>query len=155
MLTLPIPAFAARVLGTLGLHAWQRGEAPIPLLVLIGALAVQSSVVAGHQHYSLPGFAMLQLVLALCLPPLAWAAFEATVRRPLARGDLWHVRIPALGPLPGPLHPAGCWTCGSSRFLFSMAERSYGLCAGRLILRMRGWVPASARCGFDDGSGWR
>ena len=61
MLTLPIPAFAARVLGTLGLHAWQRGEAPIPLLVLIGALAVQSSVVAGHQHYSLPGFAMLKL----------------------------------------------------------------------------------------------
>ena len=50
MLTLPIPAFAARVLGTLGLHAWQRGEAPIPLLVLIGALAVQSAVVAGHQH---------------------------------------------------------------------------------------------------------
>lgn len=97
MPTLPIPAFAALVLVFLGLRAWQRGETPVPILVLIGALAVQSAVVAGHQHYGLPGFAVLQPVLALCLPPLAWAAFVATVRRPLAMGDLWHVTIPAFG----------------------------------------------------------
>jgi hypothetical protein len=71
MLTLPIPAFAAMVLAFLGLRAWAKGETPVPLLVLIGALALQSAVVAGNQHYGLPGFAAVQPVLALCLPPLA------------------------------------------------------------------------------------
>jgi AraC-like DNA-binding protein len=97
MPTLPIPAFAALVLAFLCLRAWQRGETPAPLLVLIGAVALQSAVVAGHQHYGLPGFAVLQPLVALCLPPLAWVAFIATVRRPLAAGDLWHVTIPAFG----------------------------------------------------------
>ncbi len=97
MLTLPIPAFAALVLAFLGLRAWQRGETPLPLLVLIGALALQSAVVAGNQHYGLPGFAVVQPVLALCLPPLAWVAFVATVRRPLVAADLWHVTVPAFG----------------------------------------------------------
>ena len=97
MLTLPVPAFAALVLAFLGLRAWARGETPLPLLVLIGACALQSAVVAGNQHYGLAGFAAVQPVLALCLPPLAWVAFVGTVRRPLATGDLWHVTIPAFG----------------------------------------------------------
>lgn len=97
MPTLPIPAFAALVLAFLGLRAWARGETPVPLLVLIGGLALQSAVVAGSQHYALPGFAAVQPVLALCLPPLAWVAFVMTVRRPFAAADLWHVTIPAFG----------------------------------------------------------
>jgi AraC-like DNA-binding protein len=97
MPTLPIPAFAALVLAFLCLRAWQRGETPVPLLVLIGAVALQSAVVAGHQHYGLPGFEVLQPLVALCLPPLAWVAFIATVRRPLAASDLWHVTVPAFG----------------------------------------------------------
>jgi AraC-like DNA-binding protein len=97
MLTLPIPAIAALVLAFLGLRARLRGETPMPLLALIGACALQAAVVAGNQHYGLPGFAVVQPVLALCLPPLAWVAFVATVRRPLASGDLWHVTIPVFG----------------------------------------------------------
>lgn len=97
MPTLPVPAFAALVLAFLCLRAWARGETPVSLLVLIGACAVQSAVVAGNQHYRLPGFDVLQPVLALCLPPLAWVAFVATVRRPLAMGDVWHVTVPAFG----------------------------------------------------------
>jgi AraC-like DNA-binding protein len=97
MPTLPVPAFAALVLAFLCLRAWQRGETPVPLLVLIGACALQSAVVAGNQHYGLPGLAAVQPVLALCLPPLAWVVFVATVRRPLAAGDLWQIAIPAFG----------------------------------------------------------
>jgi AraC-like DNA-binding protein len=97
MLTLPVPAFAALVLAFLGLRAWQRGETPVPLLILIGACALQSAVVAGHQHYGLPGFDALQPVVALCQPPWAWAAFVATLRRPLVAGDLWHIAAPAFG----------------------------------------------------------
>ncbi len=105
MLTLPIPAFAAMVLAFLGLRAWAKGETPVPLLVLIGALALQSAVVAGNQHYGLPGFAAVQPVLALCLPPLAWVALVATTRRPLAAADLWHVTIPAFGAFAWALAP--------------------------------------------------
>jgi AraC-like DNA-binding protein len=97
MLTLPVPAFAALVLAFLGLRAWARGETPVPLLILIGACALQSAVVAGHQHYELPGFAVLQPLVALCLPPLAWVAFVATLRRPLGMADFWQVTIPAFG----------------------------------------------------------
>jgi AraC-like DNA-binding protein len=104
MPSLPIPAFAALVLAFLGLRAWARGETPTPLLVLIGACALQSAVVAGHQHYGLPGFDALQPIMALCLPPLAWAAFVATVRRPLVTADLWHITVPAFG--------AFAWTFG-------------------------------------------
>ncbi len=97
MLTLPVPAFAALVLAFLGLRAWLAGETPRPLLVVIGACALQAAVVAGNQHYGLPGLQAVQPVTALCLPPLAWAAFVATVRRPLAAGDLWHATVPAFG----------------------------------------------------------
>jgi hypothetical protein len=107
MPTLPIPAFAALVLAFLCLRAWQRGETPAPLLVLIGAVALQSAVVAGHQHYGLLGFEVLQPLVALCLPPLAWVAFIATVRRPLAMADLWHVAVPAFGLFAWAFAPAG------------------------------------------------
>ena len=54
-------------------------------------------MVAGHHHYGLWLAQMAQPVLALCLPPLAWLAFVAGVRRPLAAQDLWHLVAPGAG----------------------------------------------------------
>ena len=97
MPTLPVPMFAAMVLAFLGLRAWARGETPRPLLVLIAACAVQAAVVAGRLHYGIEGLSWVQPVLAMALPPLAFVAFVSATRRPLRRGDLWHLAGPAFG----------------------------------------------------------
>jgi AraC-like DNA-binding protein len=97
MPTLPIPMFAALLLGFLGLRAWMRGETPRPLLALIAASALQAAVVAGRLHYGVQALSWVQPVLALMIPPLAWAGFLSATRRPLAAGDLWHLAGPAFG----------------------------------------------------------
>jgi len=97
MPSLPIPVFAACVLAFLALRAWRRGGTSWPFLVLILACAVQALVVAGHHHYGLWLAQMAQPVLALCLPPLAWLAFVAGVRRPLGAQDMWHLVAPGVG----------------------------------------------------------
>lgn len=97
MLTLPVPMIAALALAALALRAGARGETPRPLLVLMAACAVQAAVVAGRLHYGLSWLSWVQPVLALSLPPLAWAAFVAATRRPLGLADLWHLAVPGFG----------------------------------------------------------
>lgn len=97
MPTLPVPAFAALVLAFLALRAWRRHETSRPFLALIWACALQAAVVAANQHYGLRAAWVVQPVVALCLPPLAWAAFTGSTRRPLAAGDLWHLAVPGFG----------------------------------------------------------
>jgi AraC-like DNA-binding protein len=97
MPTLPIPIFAALVLGFLGLRAWLRGETPRPLLALIALCALQTAVVAGRLHYGLEALSYLQPVLALAIPPVAWLGFVSATRRPMVTSDLWHLVGPAFG----------------------------------------------------------
>jgi AraC-like DNA-binding protein len=94
---LPIPLIVALILATFGLRAWLRGETPRPLLALIALCALQSAIVAGRLYYGIEGLSWVQPVLALAIPPLAWLAFTAATRRPLAMHDLWHVTPPAGG----------------------------------------------------------
>ncbi|MCU0801811.1 MAG: helix-turn-helix domain-containing protein [Rhodobacteraceae bacterium] len=97
MPVLPLPLIAALVLALMGLRAWVRGETPWPLLLLIGISAAQMAIVAGRLHYGLSGLSWVQPVLALAIPPLAWLAFVAATRRPLAIGDCWHLAVPGFG----------------------------------------------------------
>lgn len=95
MPSFPVPVFAALVLGFLGLRAWAGGETPRPILLLIAACALQTLMVAGRLHYGIAALSWVQPVLAMGLPPLAWAAFVAATRRPLVPADLWHLAGPA------------------------------------------------------------
>lgn len=95
MPSLPIPAFAALLLAFLGILSARRGTTPRPTLALIFACALQAALVAGRLHYGLEELSLLQPVLAMSLPPLAWVAFLSATSRPLEKADLWHLSGPA------------------------------------------------------------
>ena len=98
MLTLPVPLMASLILAFLVLRAALRQSAPWPLLVLIGAEALQGAVIAGRQHYGIAWLGLVQPVLAMAIPPLAWLAFQLVARRGrLELGDLWHLAGPVFG----------------------------------------------------------
>ncbi|HRK41477.1 MAG TPA: AraC family transcriptional regulator [Gemmobacter sp.] len=98
MLTLPVPLVASLILIYLVLRAALRRTAPAPLLWLITAEALQGAVISGRLHYGITELGLVQPVLAMAIPPLAFLAFELVARRGrLVPGDLWHLVGPAFG----------------------------------------------------------
>ncbi|MBL8563056.1 MAG: helix-turn-helix transcriptional regulator [Gemmobacter sp.] len=98
MLTLPVPLVASLILIYLVLRAALRRTAPAPLLWLIAAEALQGAVISGRLHYGITWLGLVQPVLAMTIPPLAFLAFELVARRGrLVPGDLWHLVGPAFG----------------------------------------------------------
>ncbi len=83
MPVLPIPLVAALILGFLLARALARRDGRPAVAALIGACALQAFVVSLAQHYGLEPFGRIQPVTAAAVPPLAFAAFQATVLRPL------------------------------------------------------------------------
>lgn len=99
MLTLPLPVVVALALVYAAARAWLGGERSRwhPLMVLlVGAVAAQSLLVALVQHYGWTGLRWLQPVTASALPPLTWCAFVAVQVRPLRARDTWHGLAPLL-----------------------------------------------------------
>jgi AraC-like DNA-binding protein len=151
---LPIPLIVAVLLAGFGLRAWARGETPWPLLALIAACALQSAFVAGRLHYGLSSLSLVQPVLALTIPPLAWVAFTAAALRPLDRQDIWHLTSPAVGLLlriaaPDLLDPAiiVVFLAYGAAILFSLIRNPdlahARLGAGERPLRLWRWVGVS------------
>jgi AraC-like DNA-binding protein len=142
MPTLPVPMFAALVLGFLAVRARARGDTPRPILLLIVACAVQAAAVAGRLHYGVEAFSWVQPVLAMGLPPLAWVAFVSATRRPLVTADLWHMAGPAFAIFCRTLVPDALDLAIPVSFL------AYGL-AILLALRTGGEI-VHARLGAED-----
>jgi AraC-like DNA-binding protein len=96
MLTLPIPLFAALLLGALALRAALRGGTPPWLLALISAAALQGVVISGHLHYGFSFLAPAQPVTAAIIPPLAWLAYLTVAGRGHHLRDLLHFALPIM-----------------------------------------------------------
>ncbi|MEO0829588.1 MAG: AraC family transcriptional regulator [Pseudomonadota bacterium] len=94
MPTLPIPAFAALILGFLFLRLWVVRGTVSPLGLLLALCALQSLIIALAQHYGVPGMRIVQPITATFLAPAAWLAYVATAVRPFRRLDLWHALLP-------------------------------------------------------------
>jgi AraC-like DNA-binding protein len=93
---LPIPIFVALVLAFLLLRAMLSRETHVMLLLLIAACAAQSAIIALVQYYGVSALRPVQPITATFIPPLAWLAFTAVARKPLALSkDYLHV----LGPV--------------------------------------------------------
>ncbi|WP_417694080.1 helix-turn-helix domain-containing protein [Roseibium sp.] len=98
MPVLPIPMFAALVLGYVWLRAALLRETPRLMLVLIAACALQSLLISLNQHYHVTALAPVQPITALAIPALAYLAFLDSAVRRLRPLDL---ALHALGPLLG------------------------------------------------------
>lgn len=100
MLTLPLPVVVALALAYIAARAWlggDRGGRWHPMLILlVGAVAAQSLLIALVQHYGVTGLRWLQPIAASALPPLTWCAFLAVQVRPLRMRDGWHGLAPVL-----------------------------------------------------------
>jgi AraC-like DNA-binding protein len=100
MLTLPLPVVVALTLAFVAARAWlgsERGGRWHPLLILmVGAMAAQSLLIALVQHYGITGLRWLQPITASALPPLTWCAFVAVQVRQLRARDAWHGLAPVL-----------------------------------------------------------
>jgi AraC-like DNA-binding protein len=97
MLTLPLPVIVALVLAYIAARAWlgrERARWHTLLVLLVGAVAAQSLLVALVQHYGWTGLRWLQPVTASALPPLTWCAFITVQVRPLRTRDAWHGLVP-------------------------------------------------------------
>jgi len=100
LLTLPLPVVVALALAFVAARAWlggDRGGRWHPLLILlVGATAAQSLLIALVQHYGVTGLRWLQPITASALPPLTWCAFVAVQVRQLRARDAWHGLAPVL-----------------------------------------------------------
>ena len=143
MLTLPVPLVASLILAFLVLRAALRQSAPWPLLVLIGAEAVQGAVIAGRQHYGIAWLGQVQPVLAMAIPPLAWLAFQLVARRGrLEPGDLWH--------LAGPVFGAFCVVTAPDMLDHAVLASFFGY-GGALLLTLRLGRDSLERTRLDSG----
>ncbi len=111
MLTLPLPVVVALALAFIAARAWlisERGGRWHPLLILlVGAVAAQSLLIALVQHYGVTELRWLQPITASALPPLTWCAFVAVQVRQLGARDALHGLVPVLSLLCVLFWPAG------------------------------------------------
>lgn len=100
MPVLPIPMIITLLLFGFLIQRLVTRETHITILALIAACATQGAIIALVQHYEISSLRPLQAILAMTIPPIAWAAF-----RNASGGDigpktmLWHVIGPALAML--------------------------------------------------------
>ena len=96
MLSLPVPAFVALVLGYLGLRALLARDRPM-LGVFLAACAAQSLMVALAGGYGVEGLRLILPVGAAAIPPLAWISFRTALFQPPSwREDRRHIAAPLL-----------------------------------------------------------
>lgn len=95
MPSLPIPLISSLILGFLLLRMWLVDRRYGPLMVLIGLCAVQGVIISLAQHYRVPGFLVVQAMMATLIPPTAWVAFQATAVRHFQWSDMLHLLGPA------------------------------------------------------------
>ena len=92
---LPLPAFAALVLGYLAIRTFLSEGRP-PLVAFLAACAVQSLLVALVLGYGVAWLRPVLPVSATVIPPLAWITFQdALVRRIPPRRAALHAAAPA------------------------------------------------------------
>lgn len=83
MPSVPIPMVSALVLGYLFVALVLKRNRHWLLSALVGACALQASIISLGQHYGVDVFRAVQPVTAVFIPPLAWLAFRVTATRPL------------------------------------------------------------------------
>jgi AraC-like DNA-binding protein len=96
MPVLPIPMIIALLLFGFLMQRMVARETHITILALIAACATQGAIIALVQHYGLLSIRPLQAILAMTIPPIAWAAFRNAAGGDVRlRSMLWHI----IGPL--------------------------------------------------------
>ena len=142
MLSLPVPAFVALVLGYLALRALLARDRPA-LALFLAACAAQSLMVALVGGYGFGGFRPILPVGAAAIPPLAWIAFRTALFRPPSWREDWrHLAAPLLTALCGLLAPEALDALVSAIFI------GYG--AAILLALRRTPDPPLARLGAGD-----
>lgn len=96
MLTLPIPMFAAIVLGFLFARLVFMEQRHGPLAGLLAICAIQSMMIALAQHYGVGWAQLLQPITATFVAPAAWLAFVITALRQGRVTDIVHLAGPVL-----------------------------------------------------------
>lgn len=95
MLTLPVPLFAALILGFVMIRHILSGDRPALFLAVLGASMAQSLIISLTQHYGASWLMPVQPVTASIVPVLAWLAFQAAAfRAPEAGRDAVHLAPP-------------------------------------------------------------
>ena len=111
MLVLPIPLAVALVLAFLASRFLLLKDGPSLFPALLGAAALQGTLISLVQHYGIGALQPVLPVTASLVPPLAYLAFrQAAIRAPAVPRDLPHVLAPLAAALSVPLgHGALHW----------------------------------------------
>jgi len=80
MLTLPLPMFVALLLGFLVLRHARAGDRSGLFLALIAVCALQALLISLAQHYGVEFARLVQPVVAVVIPPLAWMTFQSVAQ---------------------------------------------------------------------------
>jgi AraC-like DNA-binding protein len=97
MPVLPIPMIISLLLFGFFIHRLSTRETHFTILALMSACAAQGAIIALVQYYGVAVLRPVQAVMAMTIPPIAWAAF-----RNAAGGDIriksliWHCLGPAV-----------------------------------------------------------
>lgn len=104
MLVLPIPLAVALVLAFLACRFVLLRDGPSLFPLLLGAAALQGTLISLVQHYGIAALQPVLPVTASLVPPLAYLAFrQAAIRAPALPGALPHVAAPLAAALAVPL----------------------------------------------------
>ncbi|MEL6957937.1 MAG: helix-turn-helix domain-containing protein [Pseudomonadota bacterium] len=118
MPTLPVPIFSSLVLGFLLVRIVLVDRRHGALAALLALCAVQGVVIALVQHYGVSGMRPAQAILAACIPPMAWVAFQATAVRGLKGRDAAHLLAPGSALLGFLVWPSGLDVLIPALFVF-------------------------------------
>lgn len=100
MLVLPIPLAVALVLAFLACRFVLLRDGPSLFPVLLGAAAMQGTLISLVQHYGVAALQPVLPVTAALVPPLAYLAFrQAAIRAPALPGALPHAAAPLIAAL--------------------------------------------------------
>jgi AraC-like DNA-binding protein len=97
MPVLPIPMIIALLLLGLLIQRMASRKSHISILVLIAACAAQGAILAVVQYYGFTVLRPLQAIMAMFIPPIAWAAFITAAGGGIQfNKTVWHVVGPIL-----------------------------------------------------------
>ncbi|SOC04427.1 helix-turn-helix domain-containing protein [Stappia indica] len=100
MLVLPIPLAVALVLAFLACRFVLLRDGPSLFPMLLGAAAMQGTLISLVQHYGVAALQPVLPVTAALVPPLAYLAFrQAAIRAPALPGALPHAAAPLIAAL--------------------------------------------------------
>ena len=146
MILVPLPIVLAMILGVLALRMGL-GQRPVPMLAgLLALLAFQALINALSLHYGMGAARFVQPITAMCVPALAWLAWQVdALGQKLSMRDLAH----AIGPM-----ATAALRLENSLLLELLVPLAYAGYAGALTLSLwrNGPDLPRAKMGQSDGS---